>query len=144
MTDVKNLFKEAQKLLISLDGGKEIKCFANILFNWHKIFDNDIALLTTPGKLKNSKSGKVLEVKVLNNAVGTELYYRKNEILSRIRDLLGQDIVRDIVLSVRTEGFKKKKEVCNVIEDNRYTDQIKVQGLKNSLNSLYSAIKNHE
>ena len=148
MTKAKNLFKEAQNLLISLGGGEEVKCFANIVFNWQKVFDGEIALYSKPGKIKTGRKGKVLEIKVCNNSVGTELYYRKQEIISKIKDLLGQDIIKDIVLSVNKEDFKRvnnnKTVTCGNVENNMYTEQIKEQELKNSLNSLYNAIKNHE
>ena len=144
MSNVTNLFKEAQRVLMLTSGGQESKHFVNILFNWKKIFEENIALSTSPVGIKDGKKGSVLEVSVFNNVVGAELYYRKREIISKINALLGKDVISDVMFTVKHKAVslsKRSHESSHKIIEAQETKQINNEGLKESLNKLYSSIK---
>lgn len=144
MSNVTNLFKEAQRVLMLTSGGQESKHLVNILFNWTKIFEENIALSTSPVGIKEGKKGGVLEVNVFNNVVGAELYYRKREMISKINALLGKDVLADVMLTVKHRAASLNITSHEIIDkkiEAQETKQINNEELKNSLNKLYGVIK---
>ena len=144
MSNVTNLFKEAQRVLMLTSGGQESKHLVNILFNWTKIFEENVALSTSPVGIKEGKKGGVLEVNVFNNVVGAELYYRKREIISKINDLLGKNVIADVMLTVKHKPTSLNVTSHDVVDkkiEAQETKQINNEDLKESLNKLYSVIK---
>ena len=147
MSNVTNLFKEAQRVLMLTSGGQGSRHLVNILFNWTKNFEENIACNSSPVGIKEGKKGGVLEVNVFNNVVGAELYYRKREMMSKINALLGENVVSDVMFKVkhRVVGLSNtSNESGYKIIEAQETKQINNEGLKESLNKLYSAIKKED
>lgn len=144
MQKVTSLFKEAQKFLIPLSKNTGFKDLMNILFNWSVIFDNNIANYTYPDSFRKTSKGRVLEVTIENNAIGTELYYRKKEMISKINALLTKDKIDDIIFLVKSSNSAIKEKIETKYETKsecKYTALIDNADLKKSLDGLYDAIK---
>ncbi len=140
-----SLFKEVQKFLTPLSKNTGFKDLMNILFNWSILFDSAIASYSRPESFRNTSKGKALEVIVENNVVGTELYYRKKEMMSRINDLLTKDKINDIIFLVKSSNsvIREKTETkhAKTKSECEYTALINNTDLRKSLDGLYDAIK---
>ena len=145
MQRVTSLFKEVQKFLAPLGVKQDFKDFINILFNWQKIFDDEIAIYTSPNKFQKTKKGRALEVSVFNSVMGAELYYRKKEMISKINNLLAEDKVVDIIFLVKKQKadiYKKKKtDNTHRQQECEATKIITNPELRDSLDKLYNSIK---
>lgn len=140
-----NLFREVQKFLIPLGAKQEFKDLMNILFNWQIILDQDISDYTSPYSFKNTTKGRVLEVHICNNVIGTELYYRKKEMISKVNAILAKEKICDILFLVKKDGANlygstKPKLRSRINKECEYTKAINTEELKASLDRLYSAI----
>ena len=144
MQGVISVFKEAQKFLVSVNGKPEFKDLMTVLFGWSTIFDDDIFDYTSPSYFKNTKKGRVLEVNVFNSVIGTELYYRKKEMISKINALLKKEKICEVVFLVKSpkSAIHKSANVkcSNTRKESEYTKLIKKSDLKESLDKLYGAI----
>lgn len=130
---------------MSLAEKKKLKYFIKILFNWAVIFEESISKYTSPGKIKEEKDGATLEIDVFNNVIGSELFYRKKEMITKINDLLGKKIIKSIVFSVKHKKIEERLEHSKGEHKKKWgsqnTEGIKNSELKESLGSLYGAIK---
>jgi hypothetical protein len=145
MQKVTSLFKEAQRFLIPLSKNTGFKDLMNILFNWSVIFDSAIATYSHPDSFRNTSKGRALEVIIENNVIGTELYYRKKEMMSKINALLTKDKINDIIFLVKSSNSVIKEKTETKYEKTKseceYTALIKDSDLRKSLDGLYDAIK---
>ena len=120
---------------------------ANIVDNWSKIIDREIADVSYPNNVKtfDKKGGASLILNVIHgNQLNIE--YKKQEILEKVNAFFGFNYIEKIKLKVVHEKkinkiddnvLKKRKEKYNANLEN-----IKNQNLKKSLNKLIDAYNN--
>ena len=117
---------------------------ANIVDNWSKIIDREIADVSYPNNVKtfDKKGGASLILNVIHgNQLNIE--YKKQKILEKVNAFFGFNYIEKIKLKVVHEKkinkiddnvLKKRKEKYNANLEN-----IKNQNLKKSLNKLIDA-----
>ncbi|MDR1366558.1 MAG: DUF721 domain-containing protein [Puniceicoccales bacterium] len=91
---VEQLFRDILKKYVTKS---DIKVGTEIFENWPRIVGDMFCGLCTPHRITTTNA---LIIKVQNSVVRQELFFRKEEILQRIREICPQSDVRTIVFSL--------------------------------------------
>jgi len=76
--------------------GTPITTIENINSNWQEIIDKKFYPYCSPGKVKNG----CLTISVSDPSLGQEIQWQTHTILARLRDLLGEEAITQIKVSV--------------------------------------------
>ena len=148
MAATSTLSREAQKIMMSC-AGKEREKILRLMFNWPDVVGQKIALNSFPKRIKGSRGkGMVLAIEVANSAIGTELYYMKKEIVTRVNGFLGADTIVDLVVAsnyqvANSQNEPVSQDVKMVVlqEEEKRGCDVGDQLLSNGLVELLKAIK---
>ena len=117
--------------------------FSNIVDNWVKMVGKDISNACYPNTIKMSKEMNNGTL-VLNVIHGSELEveYSKQEIIDKINTFFGFQCIKEIKLKVVQEKKILEKKLLISEKKRNYNNKlnnVKNEGLKNSLNKLIEA-----
>jgi len=117
--------------------------FSNIVDNWNKMIGKDISSVCYPNTIKIGKEMNNGTL-ILNVIHGNELTveYGKQEIIDKINSFFGFKFIKEIKLKVVQEKKILKKKLLISEKKRNYNNKlnnVKNEGLKNSLNKLIEA-----
>ena len=117
--------------------------FSNIVDNWNKMIGKDISSVCYPNTIKIGKEMNNGTL-ILNVIHGNELTveYGKQEIIDKINSFFGFKCIKEIKLKVVQEKKILKKKLLISEKKRNYNNKlnnVKNEGLKNSLNKLIEA-----
>ena len=117
--------------------------FSNIVDNWNKMIGKDISSVCYPNTIKIGKEMNNGTL-ILNVIHGNELTveYGKQEIIDKINSFFGFKLIKEIKLKVVQEKKILEKKLLISEKKRNYNNKlnnVKNEGLKNSLNKLIEA-----
>ncbi|MBF8247057.1 MAG: DUF721 domain-containing protein [Rickettsia sp.] len=75
---------------------KRYPLLSEIIFNWNDILGETLSLQIYPKRICVNNKKSILHLGILQNHLGTEIYYQKHLILERITRYFGSNIIDDI------------------------------------------------
>ena len=120
--------------------------FTEVVDNWTKIVSKDISEKCYPTNIKVGKdmSNGVLALNVIHGKE-LDIEYNKKNIIDEINSFFGYNYIKEIRLKVVQETKNNKKSLQadkKMDKYNKKIDEIKNEGLKNSLTKLMEAFAN--
>ena len=117
--------------------------FSNIIDNWSKMVGRDISNVCYPNTIKMGKEMNNGTL-ILNVIHGNELIveYSRQEIIDKINSFFGFKLIKEIKLKVVQEKKILEKKLLISEKKRNYNNKlnnVKNEGLKNSLNKLIEA-----
>ena len=121
--------------------------YSEIISKWNMLVGKDISECAYPKSIKMKKgdsSGTLLIAIERGNEINIE--YSKREIIDKINSYFGYKLINEIKLQTFNSESKKTKNKNNLEKFSKNLqkkiEQIKSEGIKNSLSQLLKAIKN--
>ena len=120
--------------------------FTEVVDNWTKIVSKDISEKCYPSNIKVGKdmSNGILALNVIHGKE-LDIEYNKKNIIDEINSFFGYNYIKEIRLKVVQETKNNKKSLQadkKMDKYNKKIDEIKNEGLKNSLTKLMEAFAN--